>query len=411
MGKIRDIPKLKAALAQRMDQLGGQGVGMSDKTFDDIFMVPRSMSPADTEYLRSMVKAGLASFDGTRYTLIPSGPANHSGMNCRNALTDPNCGDGGDDATARLLAENERLTLEVVRLKDDIRRRTKMFDSMTGTEVDFDPLANLDDIVLVLRSNLSRTGLASRYEGFTLPGVVAELVKDLSTAEARLSSLPGGGDPAECAALLGLKAVKVEPGMLLAIREPGPDSPVPPSALKRMANALLSELTKRFGSMTYGAPTVLAIPHGAALEAVHANGRVQVNVLPEGHAARPTDVPKHVARAYAEAAAASYGVTPEVVQERRKRRIRNVVPMCDIEIASGQDLDRIARIANPGTFRNTAETDYDFRSRLIRCLRSASSTDADESPFITPEVRAETKPVGQVLDWGDPEAFLADAEG
>lgn len=400
VGKISDIPKLKAQIAQRMDQLGGQGVGMSDKAAVTAGLVtPEEFDKRlrrEDEIFRSLVEMA-------RRRGLPD----HSGMNCRTALTDPNCGEDSDDTTARLLAENERLTQQLAdaqatsekfgrmyyQEKDnrhalerrnadlelankhvhEMRQATTRFNPATGRDEPWNPIAALDDVVSVLRSNLSRTGLTSRYEGFTLPGVVAELVKDLSTAEARLAGMPGGGDPAECAALLGLKAVKVEPGMLLAIREPGPDSPVPPSALKRMANALLSELTRRFGSMTYGAPTVLAIPHGAEVESVSTGGRgpVQVNILPEGHAARPTDVPKHVARAYAEAAAKSYGVTPEAVQERRKTR--------------------------------------NLRRALAARVNRRIAT--DEPPFITPAVRAETKPIGQVLDWGDAEAFLADAEG
>lgn len=402
MGKISDIPKLKAALAQRMDKLGGQGVGMSDKTAERAGLIPCEVCNStrdhdaggwrecsncgkpkprvvDGAYMTVETSKGVRRF--TQYTPPKNGndwgPPKDSSVS-----TDPNCGDDGNDPTVKmLLAENERLTLEVVRLKDDIRRRTKMFDPSTGAEVDFDPLAKLDDIAQELRR-------FPGAEGYTLVGAAHQVVERAREAyeahreaeslgaqfrdkrpaavirelAARLSNLPGGGDPAECAALLGLEAVKVEPGMLLAIREPGPDSPVPPSALKRMANALLSELTKRFGSMT---PTVITIPHGSALEAVPAKigHDFQVTFRPE----------RHAARAYAEAAAASYGVTPDVVQERRKTPFARSV-----------------------------------RRRLAAFAAARIAT--DEPPFITPEVRAERKPIGQVLDWGDPEAFIADAE-
>lgn len=239
-------------------------------------------------------------------------PAMHEGMNCR-------CAASSEDP-----AEMQALRAENERLKAELHQRTTRFNPCSGRDEPWDPEAVLDDIVQALRDGLKSPALIQRYEGWPLREAVARVVADLSVAEARLSGLPANADPAECAALLGLKAVKVEPGMLLAIREPGPGSPVQPAALKRMAQALLSELTNRFGAMTYGAPTVLCIPHGAAVEAVPTNGRgpVQINVMPEGHPKKSTDVPKPVARAYAEAAAASYGVTPEVVRAKRAEQAR-----------------------------------------------------------------------------------------
>lgn len=400
MGRISEIPKLKAALAQRMEQLNSQGVGMSDKTAGEIGLFPGLMSPGDQERLREMVKAGLARIDGSKIMLIPVNPvdtvkqrddrfqadmmaaagvaffsedfpqarrADHSGMNCRTALTEP------VEVNRHLLAENERLTRQVADLQADLRKRTTRFDPASRREEPWDPVAELEQVAETLFRSLSSTALMRRYEGYTLKGAIEKVVADLSIAESRLSGLPANADPAECAALLGLKAVKVEPGMLLAIREPGPDSPVPQGAIKRMANVLLSELQKRFGTMTYGAPTVLCIPHGSSLEAVPTSGRgpVQVTIVPEGRPVKPTDCPKHVARAYAEAAAASYGVTPEVVQQKRKSR---------------------------GLRRAIA-------ARVTRRIAS------DEPPFITPEVRAERRPLGQSIGWEDPDdLMLADAE-
>lgn len=278
-----------------------------------------------------------------------------------------------------LLAENERLSLQVAELQADIRRRTTRFNPASCREEPWDAQEELHKISITMGKSLSDAGLVHRYEGYPLTYVIENVVKDLGVAVARLSGIPASAEPAECAALLGLKAVKVEPGMLLAIREPPPGGPVPASALKRMATALLSELTKRLGSMTYGAPTVLCIPHGATLEAVPTNGRgpVQVNVHPEGHPKKPTDVPKHVARAYAEAAAASYGVTPEIVQAKRKaRRERSTV------------------VTVPAGWRPSAP----------------------ESPFITPEIRNEHRTIGRdIIAYDDPAdlmcADVPDAEG
>ena len=378
MGRISEIPKLRAALAQRMEQLNSQGVGMSDKTAvtaglmtpDDFSKhIPRSEGVVLRD-LVEMVKQRSGhddAVDAFVRSMRAVGPADHSGMNCRTALTEP------VEVNRHLLAENDRLTQQVADLQSELRKRTTRFDPGSRREEPWDPVAELEQVGETLFRSLSSTALMRRYEGYTLKGAIEKVVADLSVAESRLSGLSANADPTECAALLGLKAVKVEPGMLLAIREPGPASPVPPSALKRMANALLSELTKRFGSMTYGALTVLCIPHGSSLEAVPTDGRgpVRVNIVPEGRPVKPTDCPKHVARAYAEAAAASYGVTPEVVQQKRKSR---------------------------GLRRAIA-------ARVTRRIAS------DESPFITPEVRAERRPLGRSIGWEDPDdLMLADAE-
>ena len=78
---------------------------------------------------------------------------------------------------------------------------------------------------------------------------------------------------------------------------------------------------------------------------------------------KPTGCPEHVVRAYAEAAAASYGVTPEVVRAKRRAR------------------------------------------------RPQATVTPVESPFITPEVRAERRPLGRSIGWEDPDdLMLADAE-
>ena len=100
---------------------------------------------------------------------------------------------------------------------------------------------------------------------------------------------------------------------------------------------------------------------------------MQVQIREPGAPARPTDVPKHVAQAYAEAAASSYGVTPAVVRAKRASRplLRAVANRVNARIAE------------------------------------------DLSPFITAEVRRENRPIGrEIIAYDDPaELMLADAEG
>lgn len=372
MGKLSEIPKLRAVLAERTQRLLDEKAGVSDaaaarmglatsdefnkrapRTEDDVFR--DLVETAQRKHHYDVADA----LDRATRAMIQAGPADHGGMNCRTALTEP------VEVNAALLAENDRLTRQVAELQADIRRRTTRFNPASRREEPWDPIATLEDISAQVPRD-------RRFEGYTLAGAVKEMAKALAEAEKRPTS-------AEIDAALAdvlLKQAKLEPGMLVALRA-GEDTD--PKILRRMAEALNKALTDRYGSMTYGAPTVLMLPPDAIMETVPTNGRgpVQVNVHPEGHPKKPTDVPKHVARAYAEAAAASYGVTPEVVQAKRKaRRERSTV------------------VTVPAGWRPSAP----------------------ESPFITPEIRNEHRTIGRdIIAYDDPADLMCadapDAEG
>lgn len=444
MGKLRDIPVLKAALAERTLRLRDGRAGVSDAAAALMGLVTPDEHDLHHVQPGQRTRADLMTPAAMSYGVGMSDKAFDDAIKgqypvhgkARNTPEEALITQFGNE-NAALRDDNDRLNAEVASLrermrkaKDDLRRRTTRFNPATMCEEPWDPVAVLDEI----RAQIPRD---RRLECYTTAGAVEHMARLLAAAEARLSGLPANADPAECAALLGLQAVRVEPGMLLAIREPGPNGSVPLDALKRMGRALHSELAKRFGSMTYGAPVVLCIPHGATLETVLPQGRgaVQVNVQPEGHPKKPTDVPKDVARIYAVAAADSFGVTPEVVRRKRSERraaeaVRLGLGPAPVEV--GQYL----------RFRSLlARVESVYVRRDYRCWYiDLALCDADGMPlptegdavsgisgpaselltqFVTkvsaPIPRGERRPIGTLIGWEDPDDLLLadapDAEG
>ncbi len=400
MGKISEIPKLRRALDERMAKLGGEGVGMSDKTAERAGMLGSS-TPGSAAYIMSTLRSipGVVSVgvkndactgrtfvdvgvrDGDNAVerecqavfreIIPMGisvdldfhpvpelrqPASH--FRASTLPEDPS--DGPSSMTAQfanenaaLLAENARLSDRVAELQAELRRRTTRFDPGLLCEVPWDPVAVLDDIRAQMPND-------KRLEGYTLVGAVAEMAKLIRTADA------------DSVVMSSLRSQRVEPGSLVTLSAP---ENTDANVLKRLGNALHKALAERIGLSTYGAPTVVLLPPGGQAQVITPQGRgpVQVQIREPGAPARPTDVPKRVAQAYAEAAAASFGVTPAVVREKRasRRLLRAVANRVNDRIAEGI------------------------------------------SPFITAEVRRERRPIGrEVIAYDDPaELMLADAEG
>lgn len=463
MGKISEIPKLRRALDERMAKLGGEGVGMSDKTADRAGVLGTS-TPGSAAYIMSTLRSvpgvvsvgvkhdactGKVSVDvgvrdgydresteaasecrsvcrSTFLETIPAGidvdltfhavperrPAEprspqptrvlfdgsevgHLSAATFRAPTLPADPSDGPSTMTALLAENARLSdqfaierrranmadaewqkwrnlyyakldeadallreVQILRANAEkvkaLRESMTRFDPATGREELFDPFAVLEDLKKQIPND-------KRLEGYTLVGAVAEMARLLRSADT------------DAAVLSTLRSQRVEPGSLVTLSAPEGTAP---AALKRLGDALHRELASRIGNlMSYGAPTVVLLPPGGQAQVVTPQGRgpVQVNIREPGAPARPTDVPKHVAQAYAEAAAASYGVTPTVVRAKRasRRLLRAVANRVNARIADGI------------------------------------------SPFITPEVRAERRPIGrEVIAYDDPaDLMLADAEG
>lgn len=369
MGKISEIPKLKAALAQRMEQLGGVGVGMSDKTAEVFFDGRRVGHVSSVTFRAPTIPADPS--DGPS-TLTAQFANENAALLAENARLSDQLDTERRRAKVAIeewekwsrlyyakLADNDALLREVKILRANAEKLKTLRESMTrlnpatGREEPFDPFAVLEDLKKQIPND-------KRLEGYTLVGAVAEMAKLLRSADT------------DAAVLSTLRSQRVEPGSLVTLSAPeGTD----PAALKRLGNALNKALTERLGSMTYGAPTVVLLPPGGQAQVVTPQGRgpVQVQIREPGAPPRPTDVPKHVAEAYAEAAAASYGVTPAVVQAKRALRF--------------------------------------LRREAASRVRAALNATPD-SPFITPEVRAERRPIGRdVIAYDDPaDLMLADAE-
>jgi hypothetical protein len=445
VGKLSEIPKLRKALDERMAKLGGEGVGMSDKTAERAGMfgpstrgsaacimstlnsIPGVVSVGvknDASTGRTFVDVGVrdngdGAADAVRREcrsvfreIIPAGisvdlqfhavpelrqPASH--FRAPTLPEDPS--DGSSTMTAQfanenaaLLAENARLSdmlttersranmanaewvkwrdLYYAKLKDNdallrevqilganaekvknLRESMTRFNPETCREELFDPFAVLEDIKKQIPND-------KRLEGYTLAGAVAEMAKLIRTADA------------DSVVMSSLRSQRVEPGSLVTLSAP---ESTDAKTLKRLGDALHKALADRLGSMTYGAPTVVLLPPGGQAQVITPQGRgpVQIQIREPGASARPTDVPKHVAQAYAEAAAASYGVTPAVVRAKRasRRLLRTVANRVNARIAE------------------------------------------DISPFITAGVRRENRPIGrEIIAYDDPaELMLADAEG
>jgi hypothetical protein len=362
MGKISEIPKLRRALDERMAKLGGEGVGMSDKTAEVFFDGRR---------------VGHVSSVTFRAPTLPEEPSEaldeNAALLAENARLSDHLSAERSRATManvewekwrRLyyakLNENDALQREVALLRANaekvktLRESMTRFNPATGREEPFDPFAVLKDIRKQVPND-------KRFEGYTLVGAVAEMARLLRQANL------------DAAVLSTMRSQRVEPGSLVTLS--APEGTTHGAVFERLANALHNALAERFGSMTYGAPTVLLLPPGGQAQVITPQGRgpVQVQIREPGAPARPTDVPKHVAQAYAEAAAASYGVTPAVVRAKRASR------------------------------------------RLLRAVanRVNARIAEDISPFITPEVRRERRPIGrEIIAYDDPaELMLADAEG
>ena len=446
MGKISEIPKLRRALDERMAKLGGEGVGMSDKTAWRAGVFGTS-APGSAAYIMStlssipgVVSVGVKNDASTGRTFVDvgvrddgDGAADAVRRECRSVFReiipagisvdlefhavpelrqpashfrapalpeDPS--DGPSTMTAQfanenaaLLAENARLSdmlttersranmanaewvkwrdLYYAKLKDNdallrevqilranaekvkvLRESMTRFNPETCREEPFDPFAVLEDIKKQIPND-------KRLEGYTLAGAVAEMAKLIRTADA------------DSVVMSSLRSQRVEPGSLVTLSAP---ENTDAKALKRLGDALHKALAERIGLSTYGAPTVVLLPPGGEAQVISPQGRgpVQVQIREPGAPARPTDVPKHVAQAYAEAAASSYGVTPAVVRAKREERLLRREPAGRV------------------------------RARLL------ATTD---SPFITAEVRRENRPIGrEIIAYDDPaELMLADAEG
>ena len=446
MGKISEIPKLRRALDERMAKLGGEGVGMSDKTAWRAGVFGTS-APGSAAYIMStlssipgVVSVGVKNDASTGRTFVDvgvrddgDGAADAVRRECRSVFReiipagisvdlefhavpelrqpashfrapalpeDPS--DGPSTMTAQfanenaaLLAENARLSdmlttersranmanaewvkwrdLYYAKLKDNdallrevqilranaekvkvLRESMTRFNPETCREEPFDPFAVLEDIKKQIPND-------KRLEGYTLAGAVAEMAKLIRTADA------------DSVVMSSLRSQRVKPGSLVTLSAP---ENTDAKALKRLGDALHKALAERIGLSTYGAPTVVLLPPGGEAQVISPQGRgpVQVQIREPGAPARPTDVPKHVAQAYAEAAASSYGVTPAVVRAKREERLLRREPAGRV------------------------------RARLL------ATTD---SPFITAEVRRENRPIGrEIIAYDDPaELMLADAEG
>ena len=469
MGKISEIPKLRRALDERMAKLGGEGVGMSDKTAWRAGVFGTS-APGSAAYIMStlssipgVVSVGVKNDASTGRTFVDvgvrddgDGAADAVRRECRSVFReiipagisvdlefhavpelrqpashfrapalpeDPS--DGPSTMTAQfanenaaLLAENARLSdmlttersranmanaewvkwrdLYYAKLKDNdallrevqilranaekvkvLRESMTRFNPETCREEPFDPFAVLEDIkkqipndkrreepfdpFAVLEDIKKQIPNDKRLEGYTLAGAVAEMAKLIRTADA------------DSVVMSSLRSQRVEPGSLVTLSAP---ENTDAKALKRLGDALHKALAERIGLSTYGAPTVVLLPPGGEAQVISPQGRgpVQVQIREPGAPARPTDVPKHVAQAYAEAAASSYGVTPAVVRAKREERLLRREPAGRV------------------------------RARLL------ATTD---SPFITAEVRRENRPIGrEIIAYDDPaELMLADAEG
>ena len=449
MGKISEIPKLRRALDERMAKLGGEGVGMSDKTAWRAGVFGTS-APGSAAYIMStlssipgVVSVGVKNDASTGRTFVDvgvrddgDGAADAVRRECRSVFReiipagisvdlefhavpelrqpashfrapalpeDPS--DGPSTMTAQFANENAALLAENARLSDMLtteRSRANManaewvkwrdlyyakyyaklkdndallrevqilranaekvkvlresmtrFNPETCREEPFDPFAVLEDIKKQIPND-------KRLEGYTLAGAVAEMAKLIRTADA------------DSVVMSSLRSQRVKPGSLVTLSAP---ENTDAKALKRLGDALHKALAERIGLSTYGAPTVVLLPPGGEAQVISPQGRgpVQVQIREPGAPARPTDVPKHVAQAYAEAAASSYGVTPAVVRAKRASR------------------------------------------RLLRAVanRVSARIAEDISPFITAEVRRERRPIGrEIIAYDDPaELMLADAEG
>lgn len=370
MGKISEIPKLRKVLDERMAKLGGEGVGMSDKTAD-VFFDGRRVGHVSAATFRAPTLPAEPS-DGPS-TMTAQFANENAALLAENArLSDQlstersraTMADAEWDKWRRLyyakLDENDVLQREVALLRANaekvkaLRESMTRFNPATGREEPFDPFAVLEDIKKQIPND-------KRLEGYTLVGAVAEMAKLVGQADT------------DAAVLSSLRSHRVDPGSLVTLSAPEGTNE---NVLKRLGNALHKALAERIGNlMTYGAPTVVLLPPGGEAQVINPQGRgpIQVQIREPGAPARPTDVPKHVAQAYAEAAAASYGVTPAVVQAKRASR------------------------------------------RLLRAVanRVNARIAEDISPFITPEVRAERRPIGrEVIVYDDPaDLMLADAEG
>ena len=450
MGKISEIPKLRRALDERMAKLGGEGVGMSDKTAWRAGVFGTS-APGSAAYIMStlssipgVVSVGVKNDASTGRTFVDvgvrddgDGAADAVRRECRSVFReiipagisvdlefhavpelrqpashfrapalpeDPS--DGPSTMTAQFANENAALLAENARLSDMLtteRSRANManaewvkwrdlyyakyyaklkdndallrevqilranaekvkvlresmtrFNPETCREEPFDPFAVLEDIKKQIPND-------KRLEGYTLAGAVAEMAKLIRTADA------------DSVVMSSLRSQRVKPGSLVTLSAP---ENTDAKALKRLGDALHKALAERIGLSTYGAPTVVLLPPGGEAQVISPQGRgpVQVQIREPGAPARPTDVPKHVAQAYAEAAASSYGVTPAVVRAKREERLLRREPAGRV------------------------------RARLL------ATTD---SPFITAEVRRENRPIGrEIIAYDDPaELMLADAEG
>ena len=340
MGKISEIPKLRKSLDERMAKLGGEGVGMSDKTAEVFFDGRR---------------VGHVSSVTFRAPTLPEDPSDGpSSMTAQFA-----------NENAALLAENSRLSDRVAELQAELRRRTTRFDPATGREEPWDPDAKLREVRDAIPADIDC------LRAYTLAGAVEWLGRMFLEMRSRAHSAEKTAD-ANTAVLSSLRSQRVEPGSLVTLSAP---ENTDAKALKRLGDALHKALAERIGLSTYGAPTVVLLPPGGQAQVISPQGRgpVQVQIREPGAPARPTDVPKHVAQAYAECAAASYGVTPAVVRAKRASR------------------------------------------RLLRAVanRVNARIAEDISPFITAEIRRENRPIGrEIIAYDDPaELMLADAEG
>lgn len=468
MGKLRDIPVLKAALAERTQQLRNAGAGVSDAAAARMGLVTPdefSKSESRTEGLfpRDLVERAVRSAtsrfvgdpdpveinrhllaENERLTLqvaewakvyeqeMAAARATFEELRAENKdLREKNPREAEmilmrgevdrlkafiertDENIKAMFVENERLTRQLAQTQADLRRRTTRFNPATMCEEPWDPVAVLDDI----RAQIPRD---RRLEGYTTAGAVEHMARLLAAAEARAT-------PEDLAVEL-LRAVKLEPGMLIALR--GGEATTH-ATLRRVAEGIDKTLRARFGSMTYGSPVVVMLPPDSSMETVPTGGRGAVQVsIHEGRKARPTDVPKDVARIYAVAAADSFGVTPEVVRRKRsERRAAEAVRLGlgPAPVESGQYLrcgSLLARVESVYVRR-------DYRCWYI----DLALCDADGMPlptegdavsgisgpaselltqFVTkvsaPIPRGERRPIGTLIGWEDPDdLLLADA--
>lgn len=211
----------------------------------------------------------------------------------------------GCDALQRAEAEIDRLKAENAALYRRINHmertlRPVRFNPSTGRDEILDPVAAHDEA-------LAQVPREDRFRMFTLPGAVAEMADCIKGLRALVAEKDRLLHEARAGvASLNVENLHIDPESVIILRA----YRMSPAEACERAKEVRDAIRRQTGH----AVLVIVAQHDDSITL----GR------------RPIGMPEYVREAYAEAAAASYGVTPDVVQRKKaERRARAVeAPLC-----------------------------------------------------------------------------------